>query len=58
MVYCKVKKANHQMLWINMGSFLKIPLCIHASILMYFTVYRYIYVQGVCPVLPGGTHQG
>lgn len=48
MLHCKVKKVNHQMVRISMGSFLKIPMYIYASIPMYYTLYMYIHVQGGC----------
>lgn len=34
------------MFWISMDSFLKIPLCIYASIPMYYTLYKYMHVHG------------
>ena len=48
MVHCKVKKVNHQMVQISTGSFLKMPMCIYASIPMYYSLYMYIHVQAGC----------
>lgn len=60
MLSCKVKETSHQMLWISMGSCLKIPMCIYADTYLYIIHYAWTFMcKGfVEKVLSGETCKG